>query len=65
MSMLSVTPAHGLPIRAEEQRWLVKDLWSEGAVPPRRSKKPSTSQNGWLTSGQRQAGDVGDDDLLF
>ena len=32
MSMLSVTPAHGLPIRAEEQRWLVKDLWSEGAV---------------------------------
>jgi hypothetical protein len=32
MSMLSVTPAHGLPTRAEEQRWLVKDLWSEEAV---------------------------------
>ena len=32
MSMLSVTPAHGLPTRAEDQRWLVKDLWSEEAV---------------------------------
>jgi hypothetical protein len=32
MTVLSVTPAHGLPTRAEEQRWLVKDLWSEEAV---------------------------------
>jgi hypothetical protein len=32
MSMLSVMPAYGLPTRAEEQRWLVKDLWSEQAV---------------------------------
>src|SRR6516164_1648830 len=32
MSMLSVTPAHGLPTRTEEQHWLVKDLWSEQAV---------------------------------
>ena len=32
MSMLSITPAHGLPTRAEEQRWLVKDLWSEEGV---------------------------------
>jgi RecA-family ATPase len=32
MSMLSVTPAHGLPTRAEEQCWLVKNLWSEEGV---------------------------------
>ena len=32
MSMLSVTPAHGLPTRAKEQCWLVKDLWSEEGV---------------------------------
>ena len=32
MTMLSVTPAHCLPTRAEEQRWLIKDLWSEEAV---------------------------------
>jgi AAA domain len=32
MSILSFKPAHGLPTRAEEQRWLVKDLWSEEAV---------------------------------
>jgi AAA domain len=32
MSVLLVTPAHSLPTRAEEQRWLVKDLWSEEAV---------------------------------
>ena len=32
MSMLSFKPAYGLPSRAEEHRWLVKDLWSEEAV---------------------------------
>jgi hypothetical protein len=32
MSILSFRPAHGLPTRAEEQRWLVEDLWSEEAV---------------------------------
>jgi hypothetical protein len=32
MTMLSFKPAYGLPIRAEEHRWLVKDLWSEEGV---------------------------------
>jgi AAA domain len=32
MSLLSFTPAHSLPTRPEEHRWLVKDLWSEQAV---------------------------------
>jgi RecA-family ATPase len=32
MSILSFRPAHDLPTRAEEQRWLVSDLWSEEAV---------------------------------
>lgn len=32
MTMLSFKPAYGLPTRAEEHRWLVKDLWSEEAV---------------------------------
>jgi RecA-family ATPase len=32
MSMLSFRPAHELPTRAEEQRWLVEHLWSEEAV---------------------------------
>jgi AAA domain len=32
MSMLSFTPAYGLPIQPEQQRWLVTDLWSEHAV---------------------------------
>jgi len=32
MSMLSFRPAHELPTRAEEQRWLVEELWSEEAV---------------------------------
>jgi hypothetical protein len=31
----------------------------------RRSQKTMHQQKGWLTSGQRQAGDVGDDDLPF
>jgi hypothetical protein len=32
MSMLSFTPAYGLPIQPQQQRWLVTDLWSELAV---------------------------------
>jgi len=32
MTILSFKPAYGLPTRAEEHRWLVKDLWSEEAV---------------------------------
>jgi hypothetical protein len=32
MSLLPVEPAHRLAERAEEQRWLVTDLWSEQAV---------------------------------
>src|SRR4051794_10282951 len=32
MSMLSFKPAYGLPTREEEQRWLIKQLWSEEAV---------------------------------
>lgn len=32
MNTLPVQPAHRLPARAEEQRWLVTDLWSEEAV---------------------------------
>jgi hypothetical protein len=32
MSMLSFTPAYGLPIQPEQQRCLVTDLWSEHAV---------------------------------
>ncbi len=32
MTLLPVEPAHRLPQRAEEQRWLVTSLWSEQAV---------------------------------
>jgi RecA-family ATPase len=32
MSLLSCKPAHDLPTRAEEHRWLVKDLWAQEAV---------------------------------
>ena len=32
MTPLPVVPAHRLAERAEEQRWLVADLWSEQAV---------------------------------
>jgi hypothetical protein len=32
MRLLPVEPAHRLAERAEEQRWLVTDLWSEQAV---------------------------------
>jgi RecA-family ATPase len=32
MSILSCKPAHELPTRAEEHRWLVKDLWAQEAV---------------------------------
>ena len=32
MSLLSCKPAHELPIRAVEQRWLVMDLWAQEAV---------------------------------
>jgi len=32
VSILPVEPAHRLAGRAEEQRWLIESLWSEGAV---------------------------------
>jgi hypothetical protein len=32
VNTLPVQPAHRLPVRAEEQRWLVSELWSEEAV---------------------------------
>ena len=32
MNTLPVQPAHRLPVRAEAQRWLVTELWSEEAV---------------------------------
>lgn len=32
MNTLPVQPAYRLSAQAEEQRWLVRDLWSEGAV---------------------------------
>jgi hypothetical protein len=39
--------------------------FADNLFPPRRSKKTTHQQNGWLTSAERQAGDIGDDDLPF
>jgi hypothetical protein len=39
--------------------------FADSLFTPRRSKKTIHQQNGWLTSGQRQTADVGDDDLPF
>ena len=38
--------------------------FADSLFPPRRSKK-TIHQNAWLTSAERQAGDIGDDDLPF
>jgi hypothetical protein len=39
--------------------------FADSLFTPRRSKKTTHQQNGWLTSVKRQAGDIGDDDLPF
>ena len=39
--------------------------FADSLFPPRRSKKAIRQQNGWLTSAERQAGDIGDDEIPF
>jgi hypothetical protein len=48
-----------------DERRVKLQPFADSLFASRRSQKPSTSRMEWLTSGQRQAGDVGDDDLLF